>query len=406
MGRAALLIFLLIPLITRMFFYFDGKKIYENGDRFKLSYRILHEPRKNDSSQYFFIDDVMVSMPLYPSFSYGDTISIDGKVEVVNGKKGEIKIVKNPKIEKTNDHNLFFGLTKFIRDRVTETFLTVLPEREAGLILGIILGVRDKINSEFYEKLRLAGVLHVVAASGQNVSIVASLVLISLQKIVKRRLALLFTGVAIILYASLSGFDPPIVRASIMGIVTFSAFALGRQASALIALLITSWGMLLFDPSLLTNTSFHLSVLSTWGILSIKPILDGTVHIKKLWIVRDDFTTTISAQLATIPIILLAFGTYSLIGIPVNLFVLWTVPILMIGGGIAALLSLVMPFFSVIILYLLYPLLLFFTLIVDTFSKFDMTVQTGFMPEVSVVGYYLILFGIVYGVQKNRRKKS
>ncbi len=365
-----------------------------------------HEPRKNERSQYFFVDSVMITFPLYPAFSYGDKIHVKGLVEKVSGNKGDLLIVKNPEVTKLENKNPLFNVTKFIRQRVEESVTTLLPEREAGLLLGIILGVRDKIDGEFYQKLRSVGVLHVVAASGQNVSIIAGILLIALQKIVKRKMAILFTMAGILFYAVLSGFDPPIVRASLMAIITFGAMAFGRQTSGVYALMVACWGMVMWDPSLLSNTSFHLSVLSTWGILTIKPILDNGISVKRLIVARDDITTTISAQIATFPIMILAFGTYSLISIPVNLLVLWTVPVLMIGGGVAALLSLILPQLSIPVLLLTYPILAYFTFVVELFSRLDYIFTFQQIPQLLIFGYYLILFGIVIGVNNRGGNKS
>lgn len=397
---------LVIPLLTRLFFYQDSRHIYKEGEVFELTYSMNHEPRKNERSQYFFVDSVMITFPLYPAFSYGDKIHVKGLVEKVSGNKGDLLIVKNPEVTKLENKNPLFNVTKFIRQRVEESVTTLLPEREAGLLLGIILGVRDKIDGEFYQKLRSVGVLHVVAASGQNVSIIAGILLIALQKIVKRKMAILFTMAGILFYAVLSGFDPPIVRASLMAIITFGAMAFGRQTSGVYALMVACWGMVMWDPSLLSNTSFHLSVLSTWGILTIKPILDNGISVKRLIVARDDITTTISAQIATFPIMILAFGTYSLISIPVNLLVLWTVPVLMIGGGVAALLSLILPQLSIPVLLLTYPILAYFTFVVELFSRLDYIFTFQQIPQLLIFGYYLILFGIVIGVNNRGGNKS
>jgi len=380
--------------------------MYKEGEELELTYSMNHEPRKNERSQYIFIDSIMITFLLYPSFSYGEKIHVKGIVEKVSGSKGDFLIVKNPEVTKLENKNPLFSVTKFIRSRVEESVATLLPEREAGLLLGIILGVRDKIDGEFYQKLRSVGVLHVVAASGQNVSIIAGILLITLQKIVKRKMAILFTMAGILFYAVLSGFDPPIVRASLMAIITFGAMAFGRQTSGVYALMVACWGMVMWDPSLLSNTSFHLSVLSTWGILTIKPILDNIILVKRLKVARDDITTTISAQIATFPIMVLAFGTYSLISIPVNLLVLWTVPVLMVGGGVAALLSLILPQLAIPVLLLTYPILAYFTFVVELFSRLDYIFTFQQIPQPLIFGYYLILFGIVMGVNNRGGHKS
>ena len=183
----------------------------------------------------------------------------------------------------------------------------MLPSREAGLFLGVILGVRDKIDSEYYQQLKNAGVLHVIAASGQNVSIAAMLLLVIFDKIVKRRVALLFTGIGVLIYAILTGFDPPIVRASVMALLSFAALFSGKQINSVYVLLLTGWAMLFVQPEEITDISFQLSFMSTFGILTVKPLLDKLLNFNFLVFLKDDITTTLSAQIATFPLMLSVF---------------------------------------------------------------------------------------------------
>ncbi|MDO8269376.1 MAG: ComEC/Rec2 family competence protein [Candidatus Levybacteria bacterium] len=406
-SRSLLFIILLtIILSTRLFFYYDSDQEYEVGREFKKTYSFMHEPKRNEISQYFFVDGLFISIPLYPRYTYGDIVDISGRIDKRTTEKGELLTIENPTISKVVSNNPFLFITKFVRERIGEAVMKALPQKEAGLLLGIILGVRDKIDNEFYKELRSAGVLHVVAASGQNVSILAALLIVSLQKVVKRKIAILFTGIGILFYSVLTGFDPPIVRASVMAIISFGAVALGRQTSGLLALLLTGWGMVLISPGLLEDVSFQLSFLATCGIMMIKPILDRIKIPERITLFRDDVTTTISAQIATFPLILGVFGTYSLLSLPINILILWTVPIIMIFGGIGALLSMVSPYLSLPFIYLSYPFLKYFSVIIDISSHFDNAVGVESLPQALIFGYYLIIFGIVLGLTRHERREN
>ncbi len=397
---------LLLLLVTREFFYFNERHIYKENDPFKITYSITHEPKKNTFSQYFFIDRLMVTTALYPSYHFGETIVIDGKVSKKQTKKGNILVVENPTISKIERTNAIISVAKFVRERTNRAAQRTLPQREAGLLLGVVLGVRDKIDNEYYKMLKNAGVLHVIAASGQNVSIVAALLLAIFLRLVKRKQALLFTSIGVLIYAALTGFDPPIVRASVMAILAFVALFFGRQSSSLYALFLTAWAMLFYQPQELTDVSFQLSFLSTFGILSIKPILDRALGWKILGVVKDDITTTLSAQIATFPIIIMVFGTYSLLSFPINIMVLWTVPIIMIFGGIGAVFSIVSPILAIPFLLVCYPFLAYFTGIIVFFSRFHSQLTLENLPFSVLAGYYLILFALVVRFGKNQVRKK
>lgn len=406
MKRAFPFIFIVcLLLLVRLFFYYHERHIYKVGEVFNETYSFTHEPKINSYGQYFFIGDVLVSLPAYPKFYYGDKIKLSGKVKSLNTKTGSLLTIENAKVTLLKDNNFFLGISKTIRQRIEDTVLTTIPEKEGGLMLGIILGIRDKIGNDFYSQLKNAGVLHIIAASGENVSITASLLLLLFDKIVKRRLALLFTALGVVFYAFLAGFDPSIVRAAIMALITFGALSLGRQTKGLYALLSTAFIMIFVTPSMLEDVSFQLSFLSTFGILVIKPLLDRVFSLRFLSILKEDITTTISAQIATLPVMLAVFGSYSLVTIPVNFLLLWTVPFLMIFGGIGALVSLVLPVVARIFILVSYPFLSYFTTVISVSTRINYSFAVDSLPISIIIGYYLILIAIVIKTERVERSK-
>ena len=404
--KIALLTMLLLPLIVREFFYLEEQHIYKENEIYKKSYSFTHEPKRNPTSEYFFTDGILITLPLYPSYHYGDTYLIEGKIDSKKSHKGDLLVLKNPKMTPQEHTDYLLAFSKNVRQKVEDSAITTLPSREAGLLLGVILGVRDKIDNAYYEMLRNAGVLHVIAASGQNVSIAAMLLLVIFDKVVKRRMALLFTSLGVLVYAVLTGFDPPIVRASIMALLAFIALFSGRQVNSLYILFLTGWVMLFVQPQEATDVSFQLSFLSTFGILTVKPILDRVFSVGFVAILKDDITTTLSAQIATFPLMLSAFGAYSLLSFPINIMILWTIPIIMIFGGLGAILSLIYPPLAIPFMLLSYPLLAYFTWIVEFFSRFKYQLVVNSVPLTALFGYYLILLAVVIKVQRRVIQKK
>jgi len=400
-----LVILLSFLLVVRLFLYLDERVIYKSGDSFNITHNFLEEPKKNSFGQYFFTSNVLISLPSYPRYGYGDTIKIYGVIEEKTTETGTLLIVSNPKIEKLKRSNPLLGFSTFVRNRIVDVVVKVLPTREAGLFLGIILGVRDKIDSAFYDQLKNAGVLHVIAASGQNVSILASILLVSFQYFVKRKKAILFTALFILFYSLLAGFDPPIVRASVMALISYGAMLFGKQSAGIFALFLTGWGMVMLSPENITDISFQLSFLSTFGIITVKPIIDKWLRWKGLTILKEDLTTTLSAQIATFPFMIAVFGSYSLITLPVNLLILWTIPPLMAIGVVASVIAVALPVVAYPFILLTLPFLAYFSGIVDVSSNFIYAMEFGEIPIAFICGYYLILIAIVLRLNMQKRSK-
>jgi competence protein ComEC len=285
-----------------------------------------------------------------------------------------------------------------IKAHIENTYGSYLPKDQSKLLMGIVFGGDPPVEEK--EKFIATGVMHVVAASGMNVSMLTAFLLGTLVIFLKRKQALIITAILLVFYTGLANFEPSIVRASIMGILALGASFLGRQNTALFALFLAAFAMIFFDPDILTSISFMLSFSATLGIILLEPLLKSTFLKANLF---EDFRTTSSAQIATTPILLFFFGSYSLVSIVVNLLILWTIPPLMVLGTIASVLSFVSPLLAAPFIYLSYPLLSYFYLIVNLFSSFANPIELEKVPISAVVGYYLILFAAILHF---RRKKN
>ncbi len=393
-------------LLARYFLYFSNLKTYKPGDLFKAQATLLSEPRLTNFYQTFKVDSVTIQVGKYPDFHYGDKLDISGKVEessfsTKNGKKVKLLVVKNPEIKKLENKNVLITSSSFIRTRIESTFNFYLPKNESALLFGIVFGGSQGFDKNLYEDFRKTGVLHVVAASGMNVTMLAGFVFLLFSYIFKRRQAIILSLLAVFYYALISGFTASVLRAAIMGSIVFTAEILGKRSTALLSLFITAVFMLFAFPELLFDVGFELSFFSTLGILMIKPVFDSFRLIKKHSGFTDDITTTTSAQIGSLPILVSSFSTYSIISILVNAIVLWTIPILMITGGIAALCSIALPFASVPFLYISYPLLLYFEKIVQTFSGFPV-LNLENVPAAVWAGYYMMLISLVFLIRKRK----
>lgn len=296
-------------------------------------------------------------------------------------------IVKNPTLETS--------IFRDLKSHVKNVYAQNLKGQDAGLLMGIVFGEKT-LDRSLIKNYQTTGVLHVVAASGMNVSMLTAFLLSLLLVFFKRQLALIMTLAAIIFYTALADFQPSIVRAAIMAGFALGAGVLGRQNTSLVALLFAAYAMIFWDPGVFTSISFILSFAATLGIILFDPIFKKGALRSSLF---EDFRTTLAAQIATTPILLFFFGNYSPISILVNLLVLWTVPPLMMLGGIAALLSFI-PLLSAPFVLLSMPLLMYFQAVVSFFARYSHPIELEAVPWTLIAGYYLVLLAIIIWAKK------
>lgn len=412
--------------MLRFYTFYQDFPSYKNGQLIEFTTLLLKEPKLNGNYQQITAtlnhgEKVYINSSRYPKFSYGQRLKISGKIKQVQNSNSNIKVLNSdrttismffPDIELKKDNNsstdvllnpiLLF--TSNFRQNVITAFKNTLSQNEAGLILGVVFGIDEELSKNYKEVLQKSGVTHVVAASGMNVTTVAGFFSTMFLVLLKRQWALTITILSVFIYAFLAGFDPSITRASIMAMLAVFSQIIGRQSLAVYSLLITGCFMLLISPYLLFDVGFQLSFLSTFGLIYIRPIFDSFTSMASLKknFLYVDLTTTISAQIAALPILLGTFGTYSVFSIITNTLVLWTIPILMILGGVSSILGLVFEFPAKIMLYFSIPFLSYFESVVLLFASFGQVKISSLNWQVTT-GYYLVVTAIILYFIKRRR---
>lgn len=282
---------------------------------------------------------------------------------------------------------------------------TLMPDLQAALLKGMLLGEQSQLPTSFKIDLKITSTIHMVVVSGQNLTILAAFVMTG-AKFLGRKKTAAITLLVIALYAALTGFGTPVIRAAIMSSLTYLSWIFGRERSAVWTLLVSAAIMLLFDPNYLFNISFQLSFLATTGVIVVAPILNSyLIFIPE--VIRNDFSTTIAAQVLTFPIIAYNFGTVSIVGVIANIFLLWTVPIIMIVGGVALFLSYINLALAQIIGLIPSILLTYFIYIVEIFSKMPLASIKLLDTNVFVwIGYYCLISGLFMVLLRNVKAKA
>ena len=235
------------------------QKIPRNQE-IKLAATVKAEPRISGGSQVLEIGDAKIYVDLYPRYRVGDKVLLSGEVD------SEGRIFR-PQIEVVGHQDSLSGFFSGLRLKISQNIASYLPSREATIVSGTVLGV-DTIERGFRDELVKTGTIHVVVVSGQNLMIVAS-VFLSLGRYLGKRRSLVLATLAVFVYAALTGFEPPVVRASLMVLASTAAIFFGRQTFPVWQLVLAALLILFFWPQAIFEVSFQLTFAATLGIMTL-----------------------------------------------------------------------------------------------------------------------------------------
>jgi competence protein ComEC len=289
---------------------------------------------------------VAATLPRYPVVIPGDRVVVDGRIlprpdssygsylERI-GAAGTLQS-RTIRVEPVPDEP--GRRLEALRRDAAEALARVLPEPEAGLAAGILIGLRDAVDRDLAAAFTTAGVSHVVAISGWNIAIVAAAIAALTGRVGRRRRSIM-TIVAIVAYVAFAGGSPSVVRAALMAGVVLLARESGRAGRASAALGWAATLLLATDPSLIGDAGFQLSSLATAGLIAWATPLTGWIervgrgHVPR-WL-AESLGVSLAAQAATLPIILVSFGRLAILSPVVNLVVVPLVAPAMAAGVVA-----------------------------------------------------------------------
>lgn len=295
--------------------------------------------------------------------AYGDTITLLGKLELPQpfqtdtghmfdyaaylDAKGVSVLMSHPSVAVVKKGGWSMQKSLFdVKHYFERSIEQLLPEPDGSLLEGILLGERRGIPKELTEAFIASGLIHVVVLSGHNITIVSEGVFRALS-FLPRTFNFTLGGVFMILFAAMTGFGATTVRALLMAMVALLARYLHRSALALRSLAAAAAAMALWNPtSLLHDTSFMLSILATFGLITLAPWVEqylGRVPSYKHFDVRSILATTIAVEIFVTPALLYFSGVLSIFALPANVLALPVVPFAMLFGFIAGLLGLLAP---------------------------------------------------------------
>lgn len=273
-----------------------------------------------------------------------------------------------------------------------------IDEPQASLGIGFLLGQKSALPSDLMQALQVAGLTHIVVASGYNLMILVRLARRIFEK-VSRYLAMLTSGGLIIGFIAMTGMTPSMTRAGLVAALGLVAWYVGRKFHPATLLVFAAAVTVMIEPSnVWGNVGWMLSFAAFAGVMLVAPILTAYLFGKeKVPFIAQLFIETTSAQLVTLPIIMAVFGNLSIVALLANMLVLPFIPLTMLMTFITGLIGFIAPALQMIVAWPTQVLLDGIVRVIEWCAALpgaQMSWQIG--PVVVAVLYGVVIAGCLY----------
>ena len=402
----------------------DTELVKNIGGEVSLTGEIADEPDERDQTARYVlkIDDspsqALLVKGRFPKFEYGDQVSVSGKIEFPENFESENGIefdyvsylakdkihfmMYRPEVEKIESGgNIIFKNLYRVKNYFIQKVSLAVPEPNASLVNGLIFGAKQSLGKEILDTMKNVGLIHIVAISGYNLTIIAVATLYITSRLVRRNLGLTLSASFIILFALMVGFGSTVIRASIMAVVAILAKYLGRPGQALRTLFLAGLMMILWNPLILkSDPSFQLSFMATLGLIIYSPMVENFLFNswpKKLFGLvpnklglREIISSTFAVQIFLLPMLIKMSGIFSLVSFVLNILILPLVPWAMLFGfltGAFGSVSLVLSSPFGVATYVLTQIIL---RLAEIAEKIPLAfLQVGSLPTFVVIVFYI-----------------
>lgn len=291
---------------------------------------------------------------LYPRYAYGDALKISCLLKKPESKEDKTYALRLARqgiwtvclqaqiVSISNKPNGSVYYLVALRQVLTKQINKLLNEPHASFLAGLLFGARANIPDDLAVAFNRTGTTHIIAISGYNITIVATALLALLQGMyIPRKRAFWLAVGGIVFFVLFTGASASVVRAGVMGVVALLARQTGRQSAIGRLLVLTAFLMLLLNPHLLFfDAGFQLSFLATLGLVYVSPVLEKRLlSLPTFFGIKESLISTLSAIIATTPLILFLFGRFSVVAPLANLLILPVIPYTMALGFGALILS-------------------------------------------------------------------
>lgn len=414
------------------------KDLNLNGENFSGRVIVAKEPEAKENYQKIIFETLSVSKefighemsklrflanaPLHSDVNYGDELNIECVLKIPENKNGfdyRMYLAKDriyyicdkAKIEKTGKgkgNKIYFSIIK-LKNKLEENINEVIPEPEAALAKGLIIGGSSQLPKKIQENFSKTGMSHIVAVSGYNVTIIAEYLIWFFIFIgFWRKQAFWFAILGIIIFVAMIGFPSSAVRAGVTGGLLLWAMKNGRLANSYNAIVFAGAVMLAVNPlSLHWDIGFQLSFLAALGIIACVPFLEKIfIRKHKALGFSEIFFLSLSAQIFVMPIIFYNFHIFSVVSLFANLLILPIIPLSMLLVFLITASGLISTSLSLPLAWLAYLPLKYEIWIINTLAGISWSnMEIKNFGWQGIVLWYAILFALTFLLKKYKYKR-
>lgn len=390
--------------------------------------------RRLDSARYIVAVNAVDGAPVqgrvyvknarYPQFNYGDVLQIQCRLKrpepIIDASTGQIfrydlylalqkvfVVCNQPRITRvgSGQGELVFSLILRGKNALAAKISDLWPEPEASFMAGLLYGYRGGLGN-LNDLFSRTGVTHIVAVSGFNISVIATiLITAATYACVPRQKAFWLVSLGIVGFVIFTGASASVVRAGVMGIIALLSKHVGRSSRIGNVMLVAATIMVWQNPLVLWyDAGFQLSFLSTLGLVYVSPLLEKfQKYLPTVLGLQESLLSTMSAIMSTLPLILYQFGRLSLVAPFVNVLILWLISWLMLAGTVAVVLGFISPAIGTLAAWPAHVGMQYIIWIVRWFAGLRWASVDVRVPATVAVAAYV---GLVYAIWRKSLLKS
>lgn len=235
----------------------------------------------------------------------------------------------------------------WLRHQFSAAIRSVVPEPQASLGLGFLLGIKSQLPDELNDQLKIVGLTHIVVASGYNLTILVR----AARRMLANRSKYQATAVAVCLmvgFVGVTGFSPSMTRAALVTSLSLAAWYYGRVIHPVVLILFAAAVTGVWNPLYVWgDIGWYLSFLAFGGVMLLAPlVLKRLFGDRKIPQLAQIIVETLCAELATLPLTMFVFGSVSVVSLVANLAVAPLVPLAMLLTFMAGAACVLLPGFG------------------------------------------------------------
>ncbi len=306
----------------------------------------------------------------------------------------------------TNDKDFILNGIFKVKENIKTAIFNGFGLEESSTMLALLTGDKSYFSDNFYNNVKASGVAHVMVVSGMHLAIIVSFLTHILNKLFYNRYLKAFIIFATVMTVfAVCGFTMSMLRAGITYILISVALLLNRQSKSENNLGTAVSIILLFNPLIIFNVAFQLSVLSTFGILVVAiPIIEfikqnEIIKSKLLFGLLSSVIISVAALIFTLPITISIFGYVSNMSVVTNLLISLPVTVAIC----LCIVGLVIPALRPILFCVTNYIIRYVNYVINTLGEVSFAISA--LPKwaiiLAIIAIFLILFGLLACANQN-----